>query len=137
MNSSINIKVKLKERKETKSIVICTSNTTRKQRNDVFDIHRGDIENGKSCIGNHFIIEKDGTLRSGRPLKSVGVHDATSIGVCMVGGVGTNGETDDNFIDAQYKTLQTLVIMLQDTHPDASITSDSVVDTPRIETHIR
>lgn len=57
------------------------------------------------AIGYHFVIEVDGTLRSGRLPDEVGAHaaghNADSIGVCIVG--------TDAYTDAQWKTLVRVV----------------------------
>lgn len=150
MNSSINIKTRLKERKVTEYIVLHHSATPRKMKNDdVFAIHQWHLERGWSGIGYHFVIEKDGTLRSGRPLNTVGAHcrgyNSKSIGICMVGGLDENGNIVDNFCDSQYKTLQTLVIMLREMYPEATFvkhkdlaaTKCNDVDVDRLESHIR
>ena len=149
MNSSINITTKLKSRVETNYIVLHHSATTRKSKCDVFDIHRWHIEKGWSGIGYHFVIEKDGTLRSGRPLNSVGAHckdhNSDSIGICMVGGLDDNGKVVDNFDESQYKTLQTLVVMLQEVYPSATFvkhkdlapTECNEANIDKIKEHIR
>ena len=149
MNSSIHFVNSLKKRQETNYLVVHQSATNRKQKCDVFDIHRWHIERGWSGIGYHFVIEKDGVLRSGRPLDTVGAHckgfNSESVGICMVGGLNQQGETVDNFSDAQYKTLQTLLIILKEIYKDAKIvrhkdladTLCNEVNIDKIKEHIR
>lgn len=47
--------------------------------------------NGWSDIGYHYVIEMDGTVVHGRPIKKAGAHvsghNADSIGVCYIGGM--------------------------------------------------
>lgn len=82
-------------------------NTT---RDDIDQWHR---ERGWSEIGYHYVIEWDGTVRSGRPLTKVGAHaksgkpysrNGTHIGICLVG--------RDQFTEAQLTSLKTLCYML-------------------------
>lgn len=62
-----------------------------------------------SDIGYHGVIRRDGTYEDGRDINRTGAHvrgyNTGSIGVCLVGGVDENGKAEDNFTDAQYKTL--------------------------------
>ena len=52
--------------------------------------------NGWSDIGYHYVIELDGRVVSGRPLYQRGAHctghNATSIGICYVGGLTIDGK---------------------------------------------
>ena len=122
-NSSVGDITGLNFRKNTELIVLHHSATTRSQKCDVHLIHRWHISRGWSGIGYHFVIEKDGTLRVGRPLNTVGAHvrgyNSVSVGICMVGGIDKEGDVVDNFSDSQYKTLQSLKITLENVFPDA------------------
>jgi N-acetylmuramoyl-L-alanine amidase len=59
-------------------------------------------------IGYHYVIEVDGTIRTGRGIEEVGAHvqgsNSKSIGICLIG--------TDKFTDAQWTALRTLVIGL-------------------------
>jgi len=59
-------------------------------------------------IGYHFVIELDGSIKSGRGLEEIGAHvqgnNARSIGICMVG--------TDKFTQAQWMALRECLINL-------------------------
>jgi N-acetylmuramoyl-L-alanine amidase len=66
-------------------------------------------DRGWSDIGYHGVIRRDGTYEDGRDINKVGAHvkgyNTGSIGICLVGGVDKNNDAEDNFTDAQYRTL--------------------------------
>ena len=70
-------------------------------------------DRGWRCIGYHYVIRRDGILEVGRPVEKIGAHalkhNIRSIGICLVGGMGEDGEPDCNFTSAQYETLAELV----------------------------
>ena len=89
-------------------------------------------------IGYHYVIRRDGTLETGRDETVTGAHvrgyNHLSIGICMVEGslqeiipaTRTRKKTyklhpEDNFTDAQYKTLYRLLNELRMKHPKAEI----------------
>jgi N-acetylmuramoyl-L-alanine amidase len=59
-------------------------------------------------IGYHFVIEVDGSVRTGRGIEEIGAHvqgsNAKSIGICMVG--------TDQFTTAQWQSLRECMINL-------------------------
>lgn len=54
------------------------------------EINKWHLERGWSGIGYHYVIRRDGTIETGRPVEKVGAHargrNADSIGICWVGG---------------------------------------------------
>lgn len=80
-------------------------------------------ERGWSDIGYHYIIDRDGTVVTGRPVSKAGAHvkgrNANSIGVCLIGGQGgtANDKFEDNFTQAQANALRTLIAGLKREHP--------------------
>lgn len=60
-------------------------------------------------IGYHFVIDLDGTVRTGRHPDEVGAHardfNANSLGICLVGG----SERDGRYTAAQWAQLRSLV----------------------------
>lgn len=60
------------------------------------------------CLGYHFVIERDGTIRTGRGLEENGAHvqgnNSKTIGICMVG--------TDKFSKAQWLALRECLINL-------------------------
>lgn len=110
------------QRFETKFLAIHCSATEPDQDIGVREIRKWHVEdNDWSDIGYHFVIRRDGSLEIGRPIEDVGAHvkgfNAVSIGICMVGGLNYNGDPEDNFTEAQYRTLTTLVYVLTKTYP--------------------
>jgi len=89
------------------------------------EIDRWHREKGWLMIGYHFVIRRDGTLETGRPLNRSGAHtkghNAHSIGICMVGGIDDEGEAENNFTTPQFKTLDELLYSLLQDHPAAEI----------------
>lgn len=82
-------------------------------------------EKGWLCIGYHYVIRRNGTLEVGRPETKMGAHvkghNSTSIGICLVGGRGPEGEPENNFTIAQMNTLRQLLESLEESYPDAQL----------------
>ena len=73
--------------------------------------------NGWADIGYHYVVRRNGTVETGRPLARAGAHvanhNADSIGICLVGGVAEDGRTPEaNFTPEQWEALKTLVASL-------------------------
>jgi len=74
--------------------------------------HKG---RGWRDIGYHYIIDRDGTVATGRPVEQVGAHvkghNTGTIGVCLIGGHGSS-ENDlfaDNYTPEQEDALRGLL----------------------------
>lgn len=83
-------------------------------------------DNGWNDIGYHFVIRRDGTVETGRPIEKQGAHCAAkagnvaSIGICMVGGVKKVGGklvAESNFTPWQWDALAVLVRKLRKQFP--------------------
>ena len=82
----------------------------------VAEIRRWHVkDNGWSDIGYHLLIDRDGTIASGRPIERDGAHtkgrNTGTIGVALIGGHG-GAETDqfsDHYTAAQEASLVTLI----------------------------
>lgn len=78
---------------------------------------------GWSHVGYHYIIRRNGIVEKGCPIEQTGYHcsghNAHSIGICMVGG-GPNGE-DNNFTEAQFDALASLVKSIRKQYPMTNI----------------
>jgi N-acetylmuramoyl-L-alanine amidase len=90
------------------------------------EIDRWHRAQGWNGIGYNFVIRRDGTLETGRPMEAVGAHvqgfNETSVGICLVGGVAADGKTpEDNFTAAQKDTLASLVRTLKGVYPKATV----------------
>lgn len=82
--------------------------------------------NGWSDIGYHFVVRIDGTVEPGRPLAQPGAHcrghNARSVGICYVGGLGADGRTPkDTRTPAQRAALLSLLRELKQQFPAAAI----------------
>ena len=88
------------------------------------DIRRWHVnDNGWSDIGYHFVIDLDGTIELGRPLKEVGAHvkgyNKHSIGICYIGG-GFDTPRDTRTVP-QVHALRAMVLALKSLYPDAKV----------------
>ena len=82
--------------------------------------------NGWRDIGYHFVIYRDGSIHTGRPIEQVGAHttghNAHSIGICYIGGYAADGKTPkDTRTEAQRLALIKLVRELKASYPSATI----------------
>jgi len=93
---------------------------------DVFSWGAYDIH-GKtfSDVGYHIIIRRDGRIEFGRQMGVVGAHvrgfNKISVAICMVGGVNEAGKADNNFTQAQWKSVDHAVHFCHYAYPDAKI----------------
>jgi len=74
--------------------------------------------NGWRDIGYHYVIRRDGTVETGRPLDEPGAHAAghneDSVGVCLIGGrVEEKDEPESNFTAAQLAAAERLILQLR------------------------
>lgn len=83
-------------------------------------------QRGFRTIGYHYVIRRDGTVEKGRPEWEPGAHvqgfNNKSLGICLVGGVKTDGKTaETNFTPTQYDALEKLLKGLRPKYPTAEI----------------
>lgn len=80
------------------------------------EIRQWHLERGWSDIGYHYVIRKDGTVETGRPIWKVGSHclnqNTGSIGICYVGG----WEGKDDRTDKQKEALKTLITKIENNY---------------------
>lgn len=112
-------------RKINEIIVHCSA-TPEGKNYTVQDITKWHIARGFSTIGYHFVIYLDGSIHIGRPIDQVGAHcqghNATSIGVCYIGGLDKDGKTaKDTRTAAQKNSLVLLLKQLRKKYGDLSI----------------
>lgn len=102
-------------------IVHCTAtkpdwmagSTTEEKVNEVKKWHV--IERGWKDIGYHYLIDRDGTIATGRPIDQVGAHtqghNTGSIGISLIGGFGSSADDkfEDNFTPKQEFALRKLI----------------------------
>lgn len=107
-------------------IVIHCSATREGQFIDAAEIRRWHLAKQWSDIGYHFVIRLDGTIEVGRPLQMAGSHvkgfNRTTIGICYVGGVASDGKTPkDTRTPEQKAALLDLLRALKAKYPAAKI----------------
>lgn len=107
-------------------IVIHCSAVTPWQQCSAADIDRWHRERGwKYGIGYHYVVRRDGTVETGRPLEKTGAHckghNAHSIGICYEGGLDAQGRPADTRTVEQRQTLRALISALHRTFPQALI----------------
>jgi hypothetical protein len=65
---------------------------------------------GFSDIGYGLVITRRGTVELGEDLKKRGAHvkglNSVSVGICMVGGIDEDGNSENNFTDDQWKAAK-------------------------------
>jgi N-acetylmuramoyl-L-alanine amidase len=114
-------------RKSTKYLVAHCSATRPSLDVGVKEIRQWHKNQGWEDIGYHFVIRRDGRVEKGRPVDMIGAHvaayNATSVGVCMVGGVSQKDYTkaENNFTAAQFASLKTVLKMLSEKYPGAKV----------------
>lgn len=117
--------------REVDTLIIHTSATQPKADIGATDIDKWHRAKGWLGNGYHYVIRRDGTVESKesghrcRPLDKAGAHvgdcgpgwNKRSIGVCMVGGIDANGKAESNYTDAQWKSLEEVVLTLLERFP--------------------
>ncbi len=107
-------------------IIIHCSATPEGKDYTVEQIRQWHKQRGFSDIGYHYVIYRDGSIHSGRPIERIGAHclkhNAHSIGVCYIGGVAKDGKTPkDTRTDAQKESLIKLIKELKAKYPKATV----------------
>ena len=84
----------------------------------------------KYGCGYHFVVRRDGTIETGRPLEMVGSHclnrNQHSIGICYEGGLDARGRPADTRTEAQKVALRKLLEQLHERFPRALIAGHNV-----------
>lgn len=106
-------------------IIIHCSATRRGMDFHAADIRNWHLQRGFNDIGYHFVINLDGNVETGRPVRLAGAHclnhNRRSIGVCYVGGLDSDGRPADTRTPAQSAALLSLLRRLRRHFPQATI----------------
>lgn len=107
-------------------IIIHCSATPEGRNHTVSDIDHWHRQRGFSGIGYHYVIYLDGSVHRGRSEELQGAHtlgqNASSIGVCYIGGVAADDRTPkDTRTYKQKEALRDLVAELKARYPRATI----------------
>ena len=113
-------------RKATNHIVIHCSATRGIQDIGVREITQWHRARGFETIGYHYVIRRSGKVETGRPVDAIGAHvqghNADSIGICLVGGIGdTSWRPANNFTPQQWEALKRLLVTLCARYPKAKV----------------
>ena len=126
--------IKELKREDVRFLAVHCSATQAKADIGAKDIDRWHRDRGFIKIGYHFVIRRDGTVETGRPLNEPGAHvedwNHCSWGICLVGGVDAKLKPEANFTPAQLASLRTLLTELQAKVPHATVQGHR--DFPRV-----
>ncbi len=108
------------------SIILHCSATPEGKDFTLEDIDRWHRQKGFAKIGYHYIIYRDGTVKTGRLVNEVGAHcvghNLHSIGICYIGGCAADGKTPKDTRTPQQKaSLQQLLTQLHREFPEAKL----------------
>lgn len=114
--------------RQINEIIVHCSATKPEQGFTAADVRRWHTrERGFVDIGYHFVVETDGSVSVGRPLDRAGAHclghNARSVGVCYMGGIGPDGAPADTRTPPQRASLRALLADLARSFPRARIRS--------------
>ena len=106
-------------------LVIHTAATRPSMDIGATEIRRWHKERGFNDIGYHYVIRRDGRVEKGRPDARVGAHvlghNTGSLGICLVGGVNENLVPENNYTEAQWRSLESLLSTLVGKYPEAYV----------------
>ncbi len=84
----------------------------------------------KQGCGYHYVVRRDGSIETGRPLEMVGAHclnrNKHSIGICYEGGLDAKGNPADTRTPQQKEALRKLLERLHKHFPKAIIAGHNV-----------
>lgn len=113
--------------RDIKRLIVHCSYTKPSMDIGVDEIRTWHVEENKwTDVGYHYVIRRDGTIESGRPLERPGAHvkgaNHDSIGICWVGGMAQEtAVAEDNRTADQSKALFDLLKDLQEKFPGAGV----------------
>lgn len=115
----------MKNTRKIDKIIIHCSATPEGRSVTVADIDRWHRQSGFNGIGYHYVVGLDGTIAKGRDEQVAGAHcsghNASSVGVCYVGGCDRDMKPKDTRTPRQREALQTVVAQLLRRYPQARV----------------
>ena len=82
-------------------------------------------QKGFKDVGYHYVVMPDGEIKNGRPITMCGAHckghNANSIGLAYVGGLGANGKPADTRTQQQRDALKVAVQVLRAVFGDVPV----------------
>lgn len=111
--------------REVNLIVIHCSATKPNMDIGVAEIDQWHKDRGWDSCGYHYVIRRDGSVEKGRKESQPGAHayghNASSIGICLVGGIDEHGQSQNNYMPAQFSALRDLLQTTKLRHSNASV----------------
>lgn len=111
--------------REINEIIIHCTATYYTRNVSVAEVEQWHKVRGFDTIGYHYLVHQDGQIDVGRPLAMVGAHckghNAASIGICYVGGIGWDSKPADTRTPQQKEALRILIKVLLAVFPIKSI----------------
>lgn len=92
----------------------------------VAEVKKWHTDKGWSDVGYHYLIDRNGVIVEGRPVERSGAHakgfNKNSIGIALFGGHGgtANDAFEENFTDAQDRSLRRLIAQLRMEFPNVT-----------------
>ena len=107
-------------------IIIHCADTPAGRDNTVADITAWHKDRGFRTIGYHYVIYRDGSIHTGRPVQEIGAHckghNAHSIGICYIGGKSADGKRhEDTRTPEQKEAMLSLLRQLKAQYPNATV----------------
>lgn len=121
------------KRERTTLIVVHCSATRPSQDIGAEEIREWHLAKGYRDIGYHFVIRRNGAIEIGRPIDGFGAHvtgfNATSVAICLVGGLLADGKPADvlnplafdTFTVPQMTAAHTAIAFLRRVYPHAKV----------------
>ena len=110
---------------DIESLVVHCSATPSDMEIGVEDIDRWHRERGWRKVGYHYVITRSGVIQFGRCHNEVGAHarghNTSSVGICLVGGVDSDQQPEENYTPEQYEALDVLLEVLVLAYPNATV----------------
>ena len=107
----------MRTRSDTNRVVLHCSATKANSGVTAATIREWHLSRGWQDIGYHFVILENGDIEKGRHLHLQGSHvqghNADSIGICYVGGLGKNGKPEDTMTTYQISSFEALLRALR------------------------
>jgi N-acetyl-anhydromuramyl-L-alanine amidase AmpD len=114
-----------KEIQSTNFIVIHCSATRPDAQVTEETVRQWHLARNWSDIGYHVFIRRCGMIEYGRPLDVKGAHvlghNHDSVGICLAGGLSTEGLPENNFTDDQWMSLERVVKAFRYLFPSAKV----------------
>ncbi len=112
-------------RTRTSHIVIHCAATPPSMDIGAKEIDQWHKDRGWKGIGYHYVIRRDGSIENGRHPDEVGAHvrgwNKQSLGICLIGGVDKDNKPENNFTEAQFKSLEHLLVVTSKMYPHAIV----------------